>query len=291
MPLVLCSDPVIRVCLRRWTLWAALAFALAPLPSGLARAADTLPTFGLLGVLNTDAASDSSDDLDVRFATDGESTWLAVWQASGALGSDADVFFARSTNGGATWSAPAPLDAGAAVDTGEDTDPAIASDGAGIWVAVWSSTEPLAGSGIDADIVFARSADDGLTWSSPAPLDTGAAADLGVDDEPQIASDGAGNWIAMWTSEDVTPAPYPDEDIRVARSTDGGVTWFAPDFLTADAASTIVRTTRRASRTTESAPGSPSGSWTTRPGTARPITMSSPRALSMAARPGARRRT
>jgi hypothetical protein len=63
---------------------------------------------------------------------------------------------ARSTDKGATWTAAAPLNSNAATDSGGDEYPQVTTDGAGHWVAVWSSTENLGGTiGGDSDIFYA----------------------------------------------------------------------------------------------------------------------------------------
>jgi len=63
---------------------------------------------------------------------------------------------ARSTDKGATWTAAAPLNTNAATDSGGDEYPQVTTDGAGHWVAVWSSTENLGGTiGGDSDIFYA----------------------------------------------------------------------------------------------------------------------------------------
>ena len=91
------------------------------------------------------AAFDSSNGLtfqdhDPRIVTDGLGSWLAVW-ARGAP--DGDVFVARSTDDGGTWTNPVPLHTNAARDTGADVDPTVATDGNGRWAAVWTSSEDL----------------------------------------------------------------------------------------------------------------------------------------------------
>ena len=54
----------------------------------------------------------------------------------------------------------------------------------------------------DYDILYARSTDNGVTWTDPAALNTNAATDTGDDTRPQVTTDGAGNWIAVWESRD-----------------------------------------------------------------------------------------
>jgi Neuraminidase (sialidase) len=54
--------------------------------------------------------------------TDGAGNWVAVWHSADSLGDtigeDADILVARSTDGGATWTAPVALNTNAASDVG-----------------------------------------------------------------------------------------------------------------------------------------------------------------------------
>jgi Neuraminidase (sialidase) len=89
----------------------------------------------------------------------------------------------------------------------------------------------------DHDILVARSTDDGATWTDPAALNSNAATDSAFDAVPQVATDGAGNWVAVWESEDSLAGTIGnDPDILVSRSTDAGATWTAAEPLNTNAA-------------------------------------------------------
>jgi len=194
--------------------------------------------------LNTNAASDTGDDRSPQLATDGKGTWAAVWHSfdtlGATIGSDADILIAVSTNDGQTWTAPQPLNTNATTDTGPDLYPRIATDGKGVWAVVWTSDEPLgaAGLGTDNDILLARSVDPNLlVWSAPQPVNSNAAGDIGDDVQPDIATNGAGVWVVVWTSDDPlgSAALGNDLDILVTRSTDATLAtnaWEAPRALT-----------------------------------------------------------
>ncbi len=95
------------------------------------------------------------------------------------------------------------LNTNAASDTGDDFFPVLTTDGAGNWVAVWYSNNSLGDTiDVDFDILVARSFDAGATWSAPVALNTNAASDTGGDFFPQVTTDGAGNWVAVWVGED-----------------------------------------------------------------------------------------
>ncbi|MEE8170854.1 MAG: sialidase family protein, partial [Phycisphaerae bacterium] len=137
----------------------------------------------------------------------------------GTIGTDRDILTARSTDNGASWTAPAVLNNNAAADSGGDHTPQIATDGSGNWVAVWQSEEILGGTiGTDRDILTARSTDNGASWTAPAALNSNAGVDSGNDFDPQLATDGWGIWVAVWrTNDDLGGTIGTDRDILTAR--------------------------------------------------------------------------
>ncbi len=208
----------------------------------VSRSSDNGATWTAPVPLNSNAATDTGGDVEPEVSTDGSGNWLAVWMSNenldGAIGTDYDILAARSTDGGATWTAPAPLN-GAASDYQSDLSPQVIADGNGNWVAVWESYDNLGATiGSDGDILVSRSSDAGASWSVQAPLNNNAASDVYTDLDPQLATDGAGNWVAVWGSYEHLGATIgTDEDILVASSFDGGVTWTDPSPLNSNAAS------------------------------------------------------
>lgn len=158
----------------------------------------------------------------------GGTTWLAVWSFRETIDSDFDVFHARSTDDGVTWTAPAPLSSTALTDGVADYDSGAqaTTDGNGNVVVVWVSTLDLGGIGTDQDILVVRSSDNGASWSAAEPLNANAASDTDEDIGPVVATDGLGTWLAIWWH-------YGNgtETVDIAESTDAGATWSAATTL------------------------------------------------------------
>ena len=98
-------------------------------------------------------------------ATDTHGVWAIAW------GDLSDVYVSFSTDSGETWGPPSTL-----VSGGVNVGPSIATDGSGTWIVAWDSVNNIGGA--DQDILYARSSDQGETWSAPAFLNTTGASDV-----------------------------------------------------------------------------------------------------------------
>jgi Neuraminidase (sialidase) len=214
----------------KWSLVAILAIAL-PMSSRV---------FAQLGVpvrwpaaLALEAQSDDVDDSGICLATDGAGLWLAVWSHLDDRENDYDIRMSFSLDNGLNWSDPVPLNSDSSGDYRDDEAPCIATDRNGTWIAVWEAWDypvflhdNFSSSGVDRDILVARSVDGGTTWTAPALLNSNGENDIGQDDEPQIATDGRGTWVVVWSSNEpnLGGGIGTDYDIVFCRSTDNGQT-------------------------------------------------------------------
>jgi hypothetical protein len=185
--------------------------------------------------LNANAATDVDSDYYPHLATDGAGNWVCVWCAAvpGSPNRDFDILVARSADDGATWSEPAILDP-LAVDPPEiedDFHPFVYTDGQGHWIAAWYSYDPHGGTlGDDIDILVSRSSDNGATWTPSIPLNSDAATDhldyaSCGDSSPELAYDGVGAWVAVWSTRRTNEPDDYNNDIYFSRSTDHGAAW------------------------------------------------------------------
>lgn len=201
--------------------------------------ASTIP-----GNLNTNAAIDTGDDTNVSIAGDG-SLVIAVWESTddlgGTIGTDSDILYSRSTDGGVTWEAPKVLHSEMASDIGDDTDVAVATDGQGHFLAVWTSTENIGFASTDEDIFVSRSLGNGGTsWTAPAVLNSNAVGDCcattsAFDRDASIVYD-SGNWVVAWHSNaNLTGNNRYDYEIHESHSSNDGATWSPVALLNNDA--------------------------------------------------------
>jgi hypothetical protein len=176
-------------------------------------------------------------------STDGGATWLAsqrltwtpgysfdpaisvdsygnvhvIWSDTPSLGL-CDIYYRRSTDGGATWLASQRL----TWNSGWSLKPAIAADYSGNLYMVWYDDTPAAGY---YQIYCRRSKDGGSTWLASQRLTWSSAWSM----YPALALDKSGNVHVVW--EDHAPGNY---EIYSKKSTDGGASWLAGKRLTSN---------------------------------------------------------
>jgi hypothetical protein len=139
------------------------------------------------------------------------------------------VAAARSTNGGQTWSEPIALDVVLDTQDAFMLETALAADGAGNWIAAWTSNREDSGGGFD--IWTARSPNGGLSWLPAERFDPGGLGQGPAGDQaPVLASNGAGEWRLAWAERSFA-ASSQRWAVKAARSLDNGAFWSAPQTL------------------------------------------------------------
>ena len=176
-----------------------------------------------------DGAQGANDALFWRFAVrpdeTGDDLFVLFTAEPTSAGRGEELFLVTSFDGGLNWTAAVRVGGDAAA--GVDVDQlALVVDATTVHVA-W---EDDGGTGTLDDVLYQRSVDDGVTFL-PAPIQLDASDVLGIGDASSgldtglsLAAEGP-LVLAAWPEERTDPT---DEEVRVAWSSDGGLTW-APD--------------------------------------------------------------
>ncbi len=152
---------------------------------------------------------DLGDQTSPALAVDFQGRAYVVWEDY--RNGDWDIYFAKSTDFGATWSSP---NAKVSTDGSNSTQsaPQIAIGPDGTLYTVWQDDRNG-----DYDIYFAKSTNGGTNWTDPnIKVDNGTLGQT----TPTIAVSSAGTIFVAW--EDYRWGNY---DIYFSKSTDGGFTW------------------------------------------------------------------
>jgi len=191
-----------------------------------------------VGFDNDSYINDDTTDREqsaVAMATYGTEIYL-VWHDM--RNGDFDIYFTKSTDGGATWGDGIDNNNDVRVD---DTDsnlnntdnetsqknPDITVDGSGNIYVVWQDNREGRS---DNDIYFAKSTDGGSTFGTNKRVDHNGSGAFDQE-HPCIAADVGGNIYVAWQDERNGLA---DSDIYFTKSTDGGANFASPDVLVDD---------------------------------------------------------
>ncbi len=187
--------------------------------------------------LNTNAHIDGAiSDFSPSVARGSGGTLIAAWVTTFGSNRDYGIAYSRSLDNGLTWSDPLPFYSGAFTDGeyGSGSKPDLATDGRGCWIVVWEAyLYHGPGIGSETEIMHVKSADNGMSWSDPAPVNTDADFDqfvinnAGQDYDPRIASDSSGNWVVVWWATKPLFGNH-DFDVVFAVSSDLGESWTPP---------------------------------------------------------------
>jgi hypothetical protein len=144
----------------------------------------------------------TGDSSQPQISSDGDNVYV-VWQV--ITPGNSDVFFARSTDGGLTFSEP-PLE-NISENPGFSSQPQISVEGNNVYV-IWEDNNA---------IFFSFSQNGGQTFSDPDNISENA----GDSFLPQISSDGDNVYVVWYDNT----TPDDNFDIFFATSTDGGLTF------------------------------------------------------------------
>jgi hypothetical protein len=186
--------------------------------------------------LNSDAGTDAVSDFPAELIYDGAGKWVVLWTKynyNTAIDySDPDLCVSYSTDHGATWAPMAYVDPDMATDYDDDATPSMACDGNGHWIRVWDWEEYREGPPYDDDDLLYSTSTDGITWSTPATLNSDAALpDTNDNKMPEIETDGQGRWVVVW----YYGLYETDYDIKYSYSDDNGANWTDVQYLNTNA--------------------------------------------------------
>jgi hypothetical protein len=184
-----------------------------------ANVAPAFVSFGDVGFLHPDASGDGRDDAAVDVTTDGAGNWVAATTGP---------YVSISSDNGITWSTPTLVLPGNAAPGFWAYEPDVVTDGAGTWLLAWAEDPDGGLFGVDAEVYLSRSTDNGATWSTGVLFASNAGTDLEYDNRPRLATDGAGNWMAVWHTSDPV---HGDDDLMFTTSSDNGLTWSPVDWI------------------------------------------------------------
>jgi hypothetical protein len=151
---------------------------------------------------------------------------------------EADICVSHSTDNGATWAPVAYVDPNMATDLDDDITPGMACDDNGHWIMVWGWEEYRETAPYDDDDLLCSTSTDGITWSTPAILNSDSEVPDAYDDKiPRIDTDGQGRWVVVWYY-----GLYEiDYDIKYSYSDDNGATWSDVQYLNTNALTDVGR--------------------------------------------------
>jgi hypothetical protein len=129
-------------------------------------------------------------------------------------GGNNEIYYKKSTNGGAKWSASQRL----TWTSGYSEYPAVLVDSSGNVHVVWQAHIP-----VNSEIYYKRSTDGGATWTPSQRLTWNSY----YSGSPAIAVDSSGNLHVVWYDSATT-----NFEIHYRKSTDGGTTWTPSQRLT-----------------------------------------------------------
>jgi len=152
-------------------------------------------------------------------AVDSSGYLHAVWMDYAA--GNVEIYYRKSTDGGVTWALSRRL----THNSGYSVFPAIAVDSSGNPYVLWEDDTPG-----NYDIFYRKSPDGGFSWTSSKNLTWTKLMSY----DPAITVDPSGNLHILWEEYIYRPS-WPDDpfpEVCYKKSTNGGVTWTAYEYIT-----------------------------------------------------------
>jgi len=157
-------------------------------------------------------SSTSGNSFSPAIAVDSSDRIHVAW--SDATPGNTEIYYRKSTDGGAAWSTSKRLSWTAEASA----QPAIAVDASGRIHVAWSDATTG-----DSEIYYKKSSDGGATWITSKSLTWNTGDSL----SPALAVDILGNLHLVWS--DKTPG---SSEVYYRKSADHGATWTAAERLT-----------------------------------------------------------
>ncbi len=170
------------------------------------------PDGGGTWVANKRLTYNSNSSLSPDISADSSNRLHVVWTDNTYGGFD--IYYKRSTDGGAIWSAKKRL----SFDSNPSWTPVVAAGPANNIHVVWTDYAPG-----NYEIYYKKSPDGGATWSASQRL-TWTSGD---NQSPSLTVDPSGHIYVAWC--DMNPGNF---DVYYKKSTNGGTTWAASKRLT-----------------------------------------------------------
>jgi hypothetical protein len=180
-----------------------------------ANSTDEGATWSVNKRINTDGAT-SQPQSDPALTVGLDGTVYVAWQDHRS-GTDFDIYFSKSTDGGATWLNPDVM-VNLDITNASQKSPAIAVNKSNVILAVWED-----GRLGDFDIFFSKSVNGGLTWSPNVRVNSDDPGNSSTN--PSIAVDNSDNIYVVWQDN-----RNGNSDIYFAKSSDGGTSWTDPEI-------------------------------------------------------------
>ena len=169
----------------------------------------------------------------VTVAAMGAGFVVAYAEQNGTTNATTDIYAVVSTDEGLSWSAPARVDRGDALNATDSELPKVAYCSDGVAVCVWEDKRDAAANGSNnEDVFFNRSLDGGLNWEPiSVALNTDTDQNHTTSDVDRIAMTAEGTNVYVVWEEDRTQLAGA-EDLYFVVSNDSGATFTAPVRLT-----------------------------------------------------------